>query len=336
MKIKEHPEDFIVSENISVKPSDKGDYILCRIVRKNMDHFSMLSSLSSYYRVSEKNIGIAGIKDKKAVITQYISLPGALSGAISQDTKVLLDGHSFLSIEYIGRIERHLNIGALHHNDFDIIVRDIGDDEKKRMLNKLSNDNNHVIPNYYGMQRFGNNYDNAKIGYYIIRKDFGKAASLLGLVQSSNPLDGIRRLPRRLRILMVSSLQSAIFNSTIITMLKGTEHNNAINDINSLIEYADKRIYLYDYNEKNDTSIPLPGLGMEHNSIVMDIMESLGINERDFAIRQMPDILLSPAKRKAFYTTDISFKWVDDNTMRLLFSLPRGSYATILLEYLCS
>jgi tRNA(Glu) U13 pseudouridine synthase TruD len=335
MKLKSIPEDFIVSENIP--SSEAGDkYLLCMINRKAIDHFTMLSMLSSYFRVSEKLIGFCGIKDKNAVISQHISLPGGCASRFISEREILIDdGNALLSIELMRRISTPLSLGGLESNAFDIIIREIGSEEKNAIESRLSNNNNYAFPNYFGDQRFGNEYNNARAGYSIIRKDFVRAARILGLPETINPVDSLRRTPRRLRMLMISALQSAVFNANILIDLRGRNELLSIRDFESLIELSKRRTYPREIDNIDYAyKIPIAGLGMESNEINEIIMAQIGITERDFAIRQMPDILLEPASRYAYIKTCIEHEWISNDAIRLKFTLTRGAYATILVESL--
>ena len=76
-------------------------------------------------------------------------------------------------------------------------------------------------------------------------------------------------------------------------------------------------------------------VGYESNAIndtEKRIMEELGISKDDFRIERMPELNCKGSKRVLFAPySDFSYK-VDDNDALLSFSLPSGSYATVLLN----
>lgn len=67
------PEDFTVEE-MSDHPPGEGPYLICRMTKTNWDQHRAIKAVASGLGISHQRIGFAGTKDKRAVTTQYLSL----------------------------------------------------------------------------------------------------------------------------------------------------------------------------------------------------------------------------------------------------------------------
>ncbi|NLV26452.1 MAG: tRNA pseudouridine(13) synthase TruD [Methanomicrobiales archaeon] len=67
------PDDFLVEE-IGDHPLKSGPYLVCKLTKTNWDQHRAVKALASGLGMSHQRIGFAGTKDKRAVTTQYISL----------------------------------------------------------------------------------------------------------------------------------------------------------------------------------------------------------------------------------------------------------------------
>ena len=82
-KLRKIPEDFEVLEFIGTDTTphwswareiDGGRHSIVKITSKNWDTHVLVKELSKRLGISQKAIGFAGTKDKRAVSTQYFSL----------------------------------------------------------------------------------------------------------------------------------------------------------------------------------------------------------------------------------------------------------------------
>lgn len=72
-KLRTVPEDFLVEE-IGDHPDSSGPYLLCKLTKTNWDQHRAIKAIASGLGMSHQRIGFAGTKDKRAITTQYISL----------------------------------------------------------------------------------------------------------------------------------------------------------------------------------------------------------------------------------------------------------------------
>jgi len=74
-RIKTKPEDFVVEEVPLLEPKDEGKYHLVRLKKRDVSTLEALRVLSRFEKIPLKKIGFAGLKDRYAVTTQYLTIP---------------------------------------------------------------------------------------------------------------------------------------------------------------------------------------------------------------------------------------------------------------------
>ncbi len=444
MIIKEKPEDFIVEEvleeeykkniqtNFKNFKEKNQNYFVFKIIKKNYSHFKMLEELKKFFKTKENNIGIPGIKDKKAITTQYITIKNnnyikkllikkieeqTIGKKIKEENKEETDEKQqetiakketektekkqekneekkekiketneililkkefedkFLKVYLIGYSNNALTIGALKKNIFTLKLKQLEEKEiekinslKKRIEENIQKNKVLLIPNYFGMQRFGIENYNPIIGYYILKKDYEKTLEYMKKQINNNlnfenksAIEIIKSISRKKRMLYISSFQSIIFNLELkqkIKELKKTiqEKNNKNEyDKNNMteLEYLKKLILdsldyeflnlkeqkkLIEKNKNNvfDEKIKIIAFDREMNEFKKNILKKLNLKETDFIIKQMPDLMFEPYYRSAFQKINIEKIILEEkkenNNAIIKFSLEKGSYATITIE----
>jgi tRNA pseudouridine13 synthase len=141
--------DFIVDEIPNIEFKNKGNFLILKIKKQHMSTWELLSYISQTLDMDEHLIGYAGLKDKNATTTQYISIPMNKSRDIenlnSKNTKIL----------QTYRHDHKLKIGDLSGNKFKITLKDIKIEELPKIYQTISQIQKHGMPNYFGYQRFG-------------------------------------------------------------------------------------------------------------------------------------------------------------------------------------
>lgn len=179
MKIKQVPEDFMVEEIPSIKLKNKGDYSIYLLKKTNMDLIAAKKTIAKKFKTQPKYISYAGIKDKIAVTSQYISIKTDRGprGNFHLDT---------ISLEHIGYYDKHLKSGDLKGNKFIIKLRNLTDEETKRIKSNLDQINKTGIPNYFDSQRFGEDLSTGGfIAKRLMKDDYETALRLYLASQNS-------------------------------------------------------------------------------------------------------------------------------------------------------
>lgn len=192
------PEDFVVDEEPAYLPSGEGDHLFARIEKRDRTTADAASALADIAGLRTRDVGIAGLKDKVAVTTQWLSflaLPGTeVEARLRAYAAAPAPG---LRVLELARHGNKLRTGHVARNHFRIRLRDLEAarvDEVEATLHSLAATG---VPNAFGAQRFGRDGDNV-----------AKALAFL---------TGKERGPRepRARKFLFSALQSEVFNRVL-------------------------------------------------------------------------------------------------------------------------
>jgi tRNA pseudouridine13 synthase len=73
-RIKLRTEDFLVEELPLYQPSGRGEHLYLFIQKEGIAHSEMIKHLRQHFRVHDRDIGFAGMKDRSAVTRQLVSV----------------------------------------------------------------------------------------------------------------------------------------------------------------------------------------------------------------------------------------------------------------------
>lgn len=176
-RIKEHDEDFVVDEIPLFPPSGRGDHLYLFVEKRGLSTIQMRDELARHFGVRPHTIGHAGLKDKKAITRQVVSIPAP--GRTPEDFPSL--DHPRIRILWADLHDHALQRGQLAGNRFSIRVRGVDPGAAvaaKRGLDRLARTG---VPNRFGVQRFGHLMTNHLIGRAMILGDArGAIDGLLG------------------------------------------------------------------------------------------------------------------------------------------------------------
>jgi tRNA pseudouridine13 synthase len=148
--------------------------------------------LARHAGLPANEVSYAGLKDRHAVTTQWFSL--RLAGRAEPDWSGLASEQ--VEILAVHRHKRKLRRGALRGNRFNLLLRHLEADWET-LDQRLQTLRQGGMPNYFGEQRFGHDYQN------LDRFD-----ELLG--------SGLRRrIDPHLRGLLISAVRSQLFNEVL-------------------------------------------------------------------------------------------------------------------------
>lgn len=189
-KIRQVPEDFIVREELPYAATGAGDHVLARIRKRDCTTPYLCQQLATALGVAVRDLGYAGMKDRRAVTEQWVSLPPP----VTPEQVLALELPEITILEAL-RHPHKLRTGHVRANHFELTVREVGADAAQRasaVLAALTAAPG--APNWYGEQRFGRDRDNAEQGLALVRRT--------------------RRFERdgRKNRLLLSALQSQLFN----------------------------------------------------------------------------------------------------------------------------
>jgi tRNA pseudouridine13 synthase len=168
--LRQLPEDFVVEEitqegliaNLDLQRLDKGKgkYTLAVLKKTSRDLMPTISLLSK--RLGAR-VSFAGIKDRRAVTYQLISVDRSVS-----EEEISLNIKN-IELKLAGRSRWGLMPGELRGNRFTITIRSINPDAF-HLQALLPMD---WLPGYFGHQRFGTTRPNThKVGRLLVKRDY--------------------------------------------------------------------------------------------------------------------------------------------------------------------
>ncbi|MFN4260723.1 MAG: tRNA pseudouridine(13) synthase TruD [Gemmataceae bacterium] len=328
-RIKVQPEDFEVEEIPAYEPSGQGEFFYLWIEKRALGALYFQRELARRLGVAPSDIGTAGMKDRQAVTRQLVSVPAR----IGEQRLAAVDGDGIRLL----RVSKHnnkLKTGHLRGNRFRILVRDGVAETAERLGPLLDHLRRVGLPNYYGEQRFGREGQNTAIGLALLRQE-----SLPGTAKDRN----YWRHPERRR-LALSAVQSALFNTYLARRLTdGLLRRVLAGDVMSkwpfggLFVVADvpREQERLDRRETVATG-PMFGRKMfaaqaEAAQREAEVLAAAGLTLEHF--HGFGKLLPGTRRHNLVYLDDLAAT-VEPEGIRLTFSLPAGSYATVLLAEL--
>jgi tRNA pseudouridine13 synthase len=317
-RIKVEPEDFDVEEIPAYEPSGTGPHLYLWIEKRNISAEFFIRQLSKRLDIRPGDIGTAGMKDRRAVTRQWVSVSEQCEARLAQ-----VDGDG-ISILRTSRHQNKLRPGHLKGNRFRVLVRDAASDALERTNPIVELIRRMGLPNYYGEQRFGRDSETLELGWRILR---GQANA------KRNPF---------LKKLALSSVQSLLFNNYLAQrmndgLMRTVLHGDVLAKwpIGGMFVSTDPPI---DQKRLENCEVipagPMFGKKMFPAAEVAAARETSILEEHGLTIESFRGFgsLLDGTRRH-------NFVYVDDLTCenepageRLSFTLPAGSYATVLLR----
>jgi tRNA pseudouridine13 synthase len=315
------PEDFLVDEEPAYPASGTGDHVFVRIEKRGLTTPQAVDRIARALVINARDIGVAGMKDRHAVTRQWLSLPPPVTPEAAR--ALALDDITILEASRHGH---KLRTGHARANRFVLRVRGAADDAEARaraILDELARPPG--APNWYGEQRFGRDGDNAERGLAIVRGE-------------RPPRD------RKLARLLVSSLQSKLFNDWLVARLGDGLYARVL--AGDILHKQSGGQFVCE-----DASIDEPRLsagevgvtgpmfgdrmrrppdGSEAALREQRILDSAGLTTGDFA--SVRAIAEGTRRDAAIAVGTPSVRALEPGVLEVAFSLPGGAYATAVMR----
>jgi len=168
--IKAQPDDFLVEEQPLYQPCGEGEHLYLLFEKRGLTTPEALRRIARAFRISKRDIGYAGLKDKHAVTRQHVSLylPRADPSAEAQAIERIAQSQQNLQILWADRHTNKLQRGHHAGNRFVIYIREVLATAVVRARNVLDQLIKHGVPNYIGEQRFGYRANGHVIGRLML------------------------------------------------------------------------------------------------------------------------------------------------------------------------
>nr|WP_221269813.1 tRNA pseudouridine(13) synthase TruD [Deinococcus budaensis] len=185
-RLRSAAQDFRVEEVPAYPLSGEGEHLYLHLEKTGHTTAHVLRELCAHLGVRDRDVGVAGLKDRHAVTTQWISVPAKYEAGAAA---FALEGVRVLEATRHGN---KLGLGHLRGNRFVVRVRGAAG-SADRAAATLALLTAQGVPNYFGPQRFGLSGLNAEEGLRVLR----------GESRLRDP---------RVRRFLTTSVQSLIFN----------------------------------------------------------------------------------------------------------------------------
>jgi tRNA pseudouridine13 synthase len=184
------PEDFRVDEVPAYLPAGSGPHLYLRVEKRGRTTRDVLRALARRLGVPDRDAGYAGLKDRDAVTTQWLSFP------VARDPDPASLAEPGLTVLEASRHQNKLRPGHARANRFAVAVRGGELARARGCAEALAA---RGLPNFFGPQRFGTEGRNAAMGRAL-------------LTGERTPEAGRAARDRFLRRLCISAFQSELFN----------------------------------------------------------------------------------------------------------------------------
>jgi tRNA pseudouridine13 synthase len=316
------PEDFIVIEDLGYAFSGEGEHVILTIEKRELNTLDVVQTIAKHANVKRMAIGFAGLKDRVAVTTQSFSvhLPGKPDfnwAGIESD-----------SLRIISKTKHHKKIrrGTLRGNAFSLILRDI-DAAKESIEQRLSQIQQHGVPNYFGAQRFGRFSSN--------------------LTKADAWFKGEGRRPKQEQAkMMISAVRGYLFNQVLAARVEqGSWDAPLVGDV-ALLANSRAQFHV----EANDDELPsrmtlddvrlsgpMPGdesraKWPEGEALVLE-QDALDDELARFWVEQLRQRRIERDRRALrVMPENLSYEWLEDGCLKLNFTLVSGAFATSVLR----
>ncbi|WP_373070828.1 tRNA pseudouridine(13) synthase TruD [Sulfurimonas sp.] len=333
---KQSPRDFVVDEIPLYEFSGEGEHLILHVRKKNLSTMELIGILAKYLGIKNKEIGYAGLKDKHAMTKQYIS--------VHKKHEELLEKFEHENVKILSTTYHNnkIRIGHLSSNRFYIRLKKVNPTDAKKIDEALKNISSQGMPNFFGYQRFGsdgnNHIDGEKIAKGEKKERNVKVRKLLISAYQSHLFN--LWLSRRLEInSLVASFSLDELENLLnlpkneIKKLKEQKHPFKLLEGDVMEHYPYGRLFEFDQSEHdferfNSRDISVTGLlcgkkARLSSGYAREI-------EKDFD----DNINADGTRRYGWvYPTDVEGRFnAQEAQYELNFTLPKGSYATVLIE----
>lgn len=327
-RLKVQPGDFNVEEIPAYEPSGEGEHLYLWIEKTDVAADQLSRHLCKTLGIKPIELGVAAIKDKRATTRQWVSVPATCADKIDQ-----------LNTENIRVIRsalhgNKLKTGHLNGNRFSILVRfdepaDQLEEKYQQALLIADRIQYSGVPNYFGNQRYGKDGETARGGWELLTGE--KKPSTIPIAR--------RRFLLRLAL---SAAQSVLFNAILAERLtNGGLDRVEVGDVLEVVstggkfhcENAGADQARYRLQEVVPTG-PMFGPRMRPTKGDVGLRETLwldraGLKAQDFT--RFPNLTAGVRRPLVIFPKELTIE-KEAGGLRFRFSLPSGSYATVVLR----
>ena len=317
-KIRQQTNHFVVEEIPTYDPQGVGNHLYVNITKENLTTREIQLRLADLFEIKPEEVGKAGLKDKYAVTTQTFSVLFN-DRASPEEIMPIIENNIPVKVNWAKYHNNKIRAGHLQGNRFTILLTqaDGSVEEAKSIADRI---NETGLPNFYGVQRTGEEGENVYQGWLILKKK--------------------KRLGNRwLRKYLLSSYQSYLCNRYLVKRIEKELFTKILpgdiakkHETGGLFWVEDSEIDQQRFDSKEISfTAPMFGYKMskpkeESLALEEEILAEMGLDVQEFRAQRVKG-----TRRIGRVLPQIT---VSDHVdgIQLEFSLPKGGFATTLLR----
>jgi tRNA pseudouridine13 synthase len=312
-------EDFFVEELPLYPESGAGEHLYLTVEKRGRTTPEVVKEIARALGARERDVGTAGLKDKRAVTVQRISI----ATKVAPEEALRLSGPGFRVLA-AARHGNKLRPGHLKGNRFRIVVRGVVPDAPARAEAIAGRLRQIGAANLFGPQRFGKYGDNAALGRALLLRE--------------------REVRDRfLRRLALSALQAELFNRCLAARIQDGLFATAIEG-DVLKKRATGGLFVSDdpaadaprvASGEVDPAGPLPGHSIfpargEALRREQAVLDEGGVDAASFAAGG--DEMQGARRTYRIAPEELDVRPIAPDALQIAFALPKGSYAVSVLR----
>lgn len=318
--IRSCPEDFQVVEILGFEPEGEGEHVFLYIQKTGENTDWVARQLANFAQISPRDVSYAGKKDRHAVTEQWF----CAKFPIKRNLNWKLFNRDTIKVLKVVRHPRKLRLGTLQGNRFKLRLRGISD--YADLENKVALVRENGVPNYFGEQRFGNDFGNLEKGIALLK----------GQLQERQ---------KHKKGLYISAVRSWLFNQLLsmrieqglwdtlmqgdALMIRGSQSCFVENEISDdLINRLE--------SQSIDLTGPLWGKGDMLASSDAEQWERSQLHKWQEITGLLENLSLRQERRSLrLQPLNLTMDKINDTECWLEFELPAGAFATSVLREMC-
>lgn len=352
-------------QELSDAEDPSGKFVKFVLQKREWDTTHALITLAKLLHRGRKSIGYNGSKDRVSISVQLASIFGASPEELM---RVRLPG---ISINCAWRSACGVGIGGSIGNSFTAVIRECSNAQaavetlselngsipnyfdSQRFGTRMNNADIGICimrgdfeaaalkfltdtqfetnkESIQARERLREDMDFAEALKYFPKQLRNERTVIEHLSRYGNYANAMRRIPRGILLMFIHAVQSAVFNSSLEARIRASDFSTERKCARSQYGFPQPELQGNDFALSN-----LVGSQTRAESIdayEREALDSLGVEPDDFKVKSMPELCTKGSLRALLAPVLGLRAQVGERSVTLNFSIPSGTYATVLLK----
>lgn len=289
-------DDFQVVEDLGFVPSGEGEHVFLWLEKRGENTAWIAKKIAELVGVKEMDVGYAGRKDRHALTYQWFSVYLPVRPGYVEPDWLALNAPGVQLLKVV-RHNRKLRRGEHKANNFVIRLRNVQCDSRVLLQERIEQVLAGGVPNYFGVQRFGNQGGN--------------------LLEAEAILVGEKYYrDKQKRSLMLSAARSYLFNLLLAARVRRGDWQQCVAGEPEALPTG-----------------PLWGRGRLLSAGDLQAWEQEQLSDWGDWCNALEHVGLQQERRPLVLVADKPrVTWLADDDVEIAFTLPTGAFATAVLQ----